>query len=158
MKKGDSLWKIAARYLGDGSRYKEIMTLNSLTSTTIHPGLVLRISGTNTKVNKAAKKTKKTKTYTVKKGDTLWGIAEKNLKNGSRYVEIMSLSKITSTTIHAGQVLTLPGKKNTIQMSILLADIGGHLGAKILHSISYSMQYEMPKSGLKPSFFNYIHS
>ena len=110
VKKGDSLWKIAARYLGDGSRYKEIMTLNSLTSTTIHPGLVLRISGTNTKVNKAAKKTKKTKTYTVKKGDTLWGIAEKNLKNGSRYVEIMSLSKITSTTIHAGQVLTLPEK------------------------------------------------
>jgi putative lysozyme len=110
VKKGDSLWKIAARYLGDGSRYKEIMTLNSLTSTTIHPGLVLRISGTNTKVNKAAKKTKKTKTYTVKKGDTLWDIAAKYLKNGSRYVEIMSLSKITSTTIHVGQVLTLPEK------------------------------------------------
>ena len=51
---------------------------------------------------------KKTKTYTVKKGDTLWDISAKYLKNGSRYVEIMNLSKITSTTIHVGQVLTLP--------------------------------------------------
>lgn len=105
VKKGDTLWGIAARYLGDGSRYREIMSLNSLTSATIHPGLVLSIPGTNAKANEASKKTK---TYTVKKGDTLWNIAAKYLKNGSRYVEIMNLSKITSTTIHVGQVLTLP--------------------------------------------------
>lgn len=105
VKKGDTLWGIAEKYLRSGSRYREIMSLNSLTSATIHPGLVLSIPGTNAKANEAAKKTK---TYTVKKGDTLWGIAEKNLKNGSRYVEIMSLSKITGTTIHVGQVLTLP--------------------------------------------------
>ena len=105
VKKGDTLWEIAARYLGDGSRYREIMSLNSLTSATIHPGLVLSIPGTNASANEAAKKTK---TYTVKKGDTLWDIATKYLKNGSRYVEIMSLSKITSTTIHVGQSLTLP--------------------------------------------------
>ena len=105
VKKGDTLWEIAARYLGDGSRYREIMSLNSLTSATIHPGLVLSIPGTNASANEAAKKIK---TYTVKKGDTLWDIAAKYLKNGSRYVEIMSLSKITGTTIHVGQVLTLP--------------------------------------------------
>lgn len=105
IKKGDTLWGIAAKYLGSGSRYREIMSLNSLTSVTIHPGLVLSIPGTNASANEAAKKTK---TYTVKKGDTLWDIAAKYLKNGSRYVEIMSLSKITSTTIHVGQVLTLP--------------------------------------------------
>lgn len=107
VKKGDTLWGIAAKYLRSGSRYREIMSLNSLTSVTIHPGLVLSIPGTNASANEAAKKTK---TYTVKKGDTLWDIAAKHLKNGSRYVEIMSLSKITSTTIHVGQVLTLPEK------------------------------------------------
>lgn len=107
VKKGDTLWGIAEKYLGSGSRYREIMSLNSLTSVTIHPGLVLNIPGTNTKANEAAKKTK---TYTVKKGDTLWNIAAKYLKNGSRYVEIMSLSKITSTTIHVGQILILPEK------------------------------------------------
>lgn len=105
VKKGDTLWGIAEKYLGSGSRYREIMSLNSLTSATIHPGLVLSIPGTNVKANEASKKTK---TYSVKKGDTLWDIATKYLKNGSRYVEIMSLSKITSTTIHVGQVLTLP--------------------------------------------------
>lgn len=105
VKKGDTLWGIAEKYLGSGSRYREIMSLNSLTSVTIHLGLVLSIPGTNASANEAAKKTK---TYTVKKGDTLWDIATKYLKNGSRYVEIMSLSKITSTTIHVGQSLTLP--------------------------------------------------
>ena len=105
VKKGDTLWGIAEKYLGSGSRYREIMSLNSLTSATIHPGLVLSIPGTNAKANEASKKTK---TYTVKKGDTLWDIAAKYLKNGSRYVEIMSLSKITGTTIHVGQILTLP--------------------------------------------------
>lgn len=107
VKKGDTLWGIAEKYLGSGARYREIMSLNSLTSATIHPGLVLSIPGTNAKANEAAKKTK---TYTAKKGDTLWGIATKYLKNGSRYVEIMTLSKITSTTIHVGQVLILPEK------------------------------------------------
>lgn len=105
VKKGDTLWGIAEKYLGSGSRYREIMSLNSLTSATIHPGLVLSIPGTNASANEAAKKTK---TYTVKKGDTLWGIAAKYLGSGSRYREIMSLSKITGTTIHIGQVLTLP--------------------------------------------------
>lgn len=105
VKKGDTLWGIAEKYLGSGSRYREIMSLNSLTSVTIHPGLVLSIPGTNASANEAAKKTK---TYTVKKGDTLWDISAKYLKNGSRYVEIMNLSKITSTTIHVGQVLALP--------------------------------------------------
>lgn len=105
VKKGDTLWDIAEKYLGSGSRYREIMSLNSLTSATIHPGLVLSIPGTNAKANEASKKTK---AYTVKKGDTLWDIAAKYLGSGSWYREIMSLSKITSTTIHVGQILTLP--------------------------------------------------
>ena len=105
VKKGDTLWDIAEKYLGSGSRYREIMSLNSLTSATIHPGLVLSIPGTNAKANEASKKTK---AYTVKKGDTLWDIAAKYLGSGSRYREIMSLSKIASTTIHVGQILTLP--------------------------------------------------
>ena len=36
--KGDSLWAIAQKYLGDGSRYKEIKTLNGLTSNVIYTG------------------------------------------------------------------------------------------------------------------------
>ena len=44
---GDSLWGIAERFLGSGSRYTEIMQLNGLTSTIIYPGQVLSIPGGN---------------------------------------------------------------------------------------------------------------
>ncbi|MCD7862230.1 MAG: LysM peptidoglycan-binding domain-containing protein [Lachnospiraceae bacterium] len=47
-------------------------------------------------------------TYTVVKGDNLWKIAQRYLGNGMRYPEIKALSGISSDTIYAGQVLTLP--------------------------------------------------
>ena len=42
--KGDCLWSIAARYLGGGWHYTEIMQLNGLTSTLIHPGDILQLA------------------------------------------------------------------------------------------------------------------
>lgn len=50
------------------------------------------------------------KTYTVKKNDTLWGIAAKQLGKGIRYKEIKTLNGLTSDTIYAGQVLKIPSK------------------------------------------------
>ena len=41
--KGDTLWEIAKKYLGNGSRYPEIKTLNGLTSNVIHSGWKLKI-------------------------------------------------------------------------------------------------------------------
>ena len=41
--KGDTLWDIAERYLGKGSRYSEIKTLNGLTSNVIYSGQTLKI-------------------------------------------------------------------------------------------------------------------
>lgn len=41
--KNDSLWAIAEKYLGNGSRYKEIKKLNNLKSDTIFPGQILKI-------------------------------------------------------------------------------------------------------------------
>ena len=46
--------------------------------------------------------------YTVRKGDSLWGIAEATLKNGSRYPEIQKLNGLSSDVIYAGQVLKIP--------------------------------------------------
>lgn len=43
VKKGDTLWAIAQRYLGGGSKYKEIKTLNALNSDIIYPNQVLKI-------------------------------------------------------------------------------------------------------------------
>lgn len=41
--KGDTLWDIAKKYLGDGSRYPEIRTLNDLKSNVIYSGWKLKI-------------------------------------------------------------------------------------------------------------------
>ena len=41
--KGDTLWDIAAKYLGNGARYPEIKTLNDLKSNTIYSGWKLKI-------------------------------------------------------------------------------------------------------------------
>lgn len=46
--------------------------------------------------------------YTVVKGDSLWRIAQKKLGSGARYPEIMSLNGLSSTSLHAGQVLKIP--------------------------------------------------
>lgn len=46
--------------------------------------------------------------YTVQQGDSLWGIAERCLGDGSRYGEIMAVNGLTDTLIHPGQALRLP--------------------------------------------------
>lgn len=96
VRRGDSLWKIADRYLGAGSRYREIMELNGLTSDRLLPGMQLKIPG------------EAYREYTVKRGDSLWKIAQNQLGSGTRYTEIMELNGLSSDLIHPGQVLKLP--------------------------------------------------
>lgn len=43
VKKGDTLWSIAKKYLGDGNKYRQIMALNGMDDTVIHSGDVLKI-------------------------------------------------------------------------------------------------------------------
>lgn len=47
--------------------------------------------------------------YSVKRGDTLWAIAKKELNDGSRHIEIAKLNSITDPNrIYPGQILQLP--------------------------------------------------
>lgn len=49
-------------------------------------------------------------TYTVKKGDTLWGIAETYLGSGTKYKQLASLNNISNPNlIYVGQVIKLSG-------------------------------------------------
>lgn len=59
---------------------------------------------------KSASTTPTYETYTVIKGDTLWGIAAKKLGSGTRYKEIKTLNGLSSDTIYAGQKLKIPKK------------------------------------------------
>lgn len=95
VKNGDTLWKLAKKYLGSGSLYSLIKSLNGLSYDKIRVGQEIKIP-----VNKKVE-------YTVKKGDTLWGIAKKHLGSGTLYPEIKRINNLTSDTIYPGQVLKL---------------------------------------------------
>ena len=97
---GDTLWTIAEKFLGSGSKYTEIKAANSLSSDTIYAGQKLIIPSSSASSSN--------KTYTVVSGDTLWTIAEKFLGSGSKYAEIKNANKLSSDTIYVGQQLIIP--------------------------------------------------
>lgn len=103
---GDTLWKLAQQYLGQGSRYTEIMQLNGLTSDRIYPGMELKIPESAGNIHPDPEITYRE--YTVKRGDSLWKIARTYLGSGHRYSEIMEINGLKSETIHPGQILKLP--------------------------------------------------
>jgi len=105
---GDSPWSIAAKLLGSGRRYTEIVEMNGLTAPyTILTGQTLSVPSNNSKVDAAAG----TLLYTVKQGDSPWGIAAELLGSGKRYVEIEQLNGLEGKyDIYSGQVLSIPAK------------------------------------------------
>lgn len=63
-------------------------------------------------------------TYTVKSGDTLWGIAEAVYGDGSRYTELMERNGLTSFIIYPGTVLQI-GKveepqTDTVELTVVV--------------------------------------
>ena len=85
--------------LGNGSLYKKIKQLNNLSSDLIYPGQSLKIPKTNTQVSYNI--------HTVKKGETLWGIAEKYYGDGSKYKQIKKINGLDEDKIYPGQVLKI---------------------------------------------------
>ncbi len=96
---GDTLWKLAQRFLGYGPRYNEIMRENGLTNDMIYPGQILKIKIENGNNSSP---------YIVKKGDTLWKIAQNTLGDGNRYTEIMKLNNLKDGNLAIGQPLVIP--------------------------------------------------
>ena len=111
---GDTMWKISEKYLGKGSRYKEIMELNDMKSAVLYSGMKLKLPIEEDAEEEivigegSTSGEKKYVTHTVKHGDTMWKIAEKYLGEGSRYKEIMKLNGMTSAMLRSGMVLKLP--------------------------------------------------
>lgn len=46
--------------------------------------------------------------YMVQSGDSLWGIAERFLGDGSRWHDLYMYNNLATTTIHAGDIIVLP--------------------------------------------------
>lgn len=78
--------------------------------------------------------------YTVKSGDTLWGIAEKFLGNGSLYYEIVKYNGLTSTALKPGQVLRIPDLTMNVPTPITPKPMTPHTSGTIavnLPSVKY---------------------
>lgn len=99
-------WKngVQKTYLGNIAKYKK----GNYRIWTKH-GFLPYVEYSTAKVEKTeVVATKNENTYTVQKGDTLWGIAKKLLKSGSKYVDIMKLNNLKTNTLKVGQVLKIP--------------------------------------------------
>ncbi len=102
VKAGDNLYSIAQKF---GTTVDAIKKLNNLTSNTLSIGQVLRIpsSGSSSEPETG------TTTYTVKAGDTLYGIAN---RFGTTVDAIKSLNNLTSNTLSIGQTLKIPSSSS----------------------------------------------
>jgi LysM repeat protein len=108
VRSGDSLWTIARDQLGSAARYREIAELNTKIlggrPDFITPGTILRLpTRARTDLDRAAH------TVTVKRGDTLSGIAEEELGDADRYPEIFKASK----------AITQPGNRHLTDPDVI---------------------------------------
>lgn len=102
VKNGDSLWSIASK---NDTTVDNIKRLNNLTNNTLQIGQILKLNNEEKEDNLKDKNI-----YTVKKGDSLWLIAN---KNGVSVDDIKNANNLTSNTLQIGQILIIPGKKTS---------------------------------------------
>lgn len=102
VKKGDSLWSIASK---NNTTVDNIKKLNNLSSNNLSVGQVLKLSYDAKKED-----IKGSNIYTVKKGDSLWLIAN---KYGTTVDELKNANNLKSTTLSIGQTLIIPEKKES---------------------------------------------
>lgn len=95
--RGNSWWGIAAKFMGAGSKYKELIAFNNLPETApLNVGQTIKIPC-------------KDLTYTVKAGDSWWLIASKQMGNGTKCIQLAKYNgKTTSSIIRPGDILRIP--------------------------------------------------
>ncbi|MBE6160332.1 MAG: LysM peptidoglycan-binding domain-containing protein [Lactobacillales bacterium] len=101
VKSGDTLWSIAKKFNMTVNELKEI---NNLTSNTLRIGQILKI---NEQLPSSDENT-----YIVKRGDTLYGIAN---KYGVTVNEIKNLNNLMNSSLSIGQILKIPVNEDNME-------------------------------------------
>lgn len=111
---GDTLWDIAVAH---GVSVSELKRANRLSSNRIYTGRMLVIPDKKSRVSHASVKYYK---YIVKKGDTLWKIAN---RNGTTISAIKRANDLSSNRIYPGMSLMVQRKASSVTGSDL-SDLG----------------------------------
>jgi len=101
VKSGDSVWAIANK---SGISMATLVQLNNIKNNFIYPGQVLKLGSTTTSTSNSNQGTSTSKTYTVKSGDSLWSIAQKNKLS---ITQLKQINNLHSDLILVGQTLKL---------------------------------------------------
>ena len=102
VKSGDSVWAIANK---SGISMATLVQLNNIKNNFIYPGQVLKLGSTTTSMSNNNQGSASTaKTYTVKSGDSLWSIAQKNQLS---ITQLKQINNLHSDLILVGQTLKL---------------------------------------------------
>lgn len=112
VKSGDSLWSIAKKY---DTTVDEIKKLNGLNSNLLQVGQKLNIPSKTINDNISNDNS----TYTVKSGDTLYGIAS---KYGISVDSLKNYNNLTSNNLSIGQTLKIPSKQSYLEYTVKRGD------------------------------------
>jgi nucleoid-associated protein YgaU len=103
---GDSLWKLARRHLGSGTRWNELLASNPAISNPnrIQPGAMLVVPATELRSRVQPS------SITIQSGDSLWKIAASRLGSGAAWPCIAQANPQLrdANRLHAGQILSIP--------------------------------------------------
>lgn len=108
VQKGDSLWSIAGKF---NTTVDNIKKLNSLSSNLLSIGQILLIPDISPSANQI--------TYIVKKGDSLWAIAN---RYDTTVDQIKSNNNLKTNTLSIGQTLIIPSTSNYITYTVQKGD------------------------------------
>jgi len=112
VQRGDSLWKIAARFLGDGTAWHRVAAANpQITNPNlIHVGDVIQLPGAMSLAGMSeTERMNSAPLVRVERGDTLWQLAQTRFGRGTAWTCIAQSNQLRNPNlILPGQFLTLP--------------------------------------------------
>ena len=106
---GDSLWAIAQR---NGTTVEALMSANHLLAAKIKPGDTLTVPGRFAATSTADQGGTTPPTIKVKKGDTLYDIAQ---RYNTTVTALMSVNELSGQTIRVGQTLSIVGGSDLVR-------------------------------------------